>query len=127
MTQFTAKGVSIIHLTCTSGHKQDIFIEGLGLEWARGMAGLLDGSSDMFIHDPRIDRTSNIGRCGTCRAQVTAVVESSLPHPPEKLQPQSQCSCMCHVYSGAVKHITPCCDGLVADVLARDVEPHHGD
>jgi hypothetical protein len=121
MTQFTGKGVSILHLTCVGGHKQDIFIEGLGLDWARGMAGLLDGSSAMFVHDPRIDRNSSIGRCGICRKQLTAVVEASMPHV-EKLQPRAECSCLCHVYLGAVHHVTPCCDGQVADVLAVDVD-----
>jgi hypothetical protein len=122
MTQFTAKGVSIIHLTCSGGHKQNIFLEGLGLAWAHGMAGLLDGSSDMFIHDPRVDHNSSIGRCGICRKQVTAVVESSLPHGETRLQHHQDCSCLCHIYPGSVHHVTPCCDGPVMDVLALQVD-----
>jgi hypothetical protein len=73
------KGMSIVHMTCSNGHQQAFFLDG-NIEWARHIALLLDGSSALYIHDPRVARDSNIGRCGVCRAQLTSRVESAAVH-----------------------------------------------
>ena len=47
--------------------------EELGLKWAETLAGLLDGSSPMYIYKPGPD--SPIGKCATCGGQLSADVE----------------------------------------------------
>jgi hypothetical protein len=42
-------------------------------EYAELFAGLLDGSSTMYVHPPGPE--SVIGKCGICRAQIRCVVE----------------------------------------------------
>jgi len=65
----------VITATCEAGHAQEIKIDGkMGREWAVNQAGLLDGSSPMYIADPRKDPASDIGKCGICRAQLTCTV-----------------------------------------------------
>lgn len=71
--------MSIIHLTCARGHRQQFYLEG-DIEWARSLALLMDGSSPLYIHDPRVDRNSDVGRCGICRAQLTSRVEPAAVH-----------------------------------------------
>ena len=44
-------------------------------EYAELFAGLLDGSSTMYVHPPGPE--SVIGKCGICRAQIRCVVEES--------------------------------------------------
>jgi hypothetical protein len=73
------KGMSIIHLTCARGHRQQFYLDG-DIEWARTLALLMDGSSPFYIHDPRVARDSDIGRCGICRAQLTSRVETATVH-----------------------------------------------
>ena len=62
-----------ITAVCEAGHSQEIIIEGLGREYAELQAGLLDGTSPMYIHSP-IGTDSVIGKCGICRAQIHCVV-----------------------------------------------------
>lgn len=45
----------------------------LGLEFAQLMAGLLDGTSPMYIYKPGPD--SPIGKCATCGGQLETTVE----------------------------------------------------
>jgi hypothetical protein len=64
----------IITARCENGHSQEIKIDGeLGLEWAKGQAGLLDGTSPMYLHSP-IGTDSVIGKCGLCRTQIRCEV-----------------------------------------------------
>lgn len=73
---------------CENGHSQAIEVDGsLGVDWANGLAGLLDGSSPMYIHPPDPGSLSVVGRCGICRTQIKCVVTDSAPaptHPEEK-------------------------------------------
>lgn len=64
---------------CEQGHSQEIRVDGsLGLEWAKGQAGLPDGSSPMYLRSP-IGTDSVIGKCGICRAQIQCEVTEALP------------------------------------------------
>lgn len=45
----------------------------LGIAWAIQLAGLLDGSSAMYIHKPGPD--SPIGKCATCGGHLKCEVE----------------------------------------------------
>ena len=63
----------LIEATCANGHRQVLQIAGeLGLEYARGLAGLLDGTSDLYRFPP--DEKSVIGKCGICGSQIECVV-----------------------------------------------------
>ena len=44
-------------------------------EYAELFAGLLDGSSTLYVHPP--GPQSVTGKCGICRAQILCVVEES--------------------------------------------------
>ena len=46
---------------------------GLGSEYAKGLAGLLDGSSPFYIHKP--GPKSPIGKCCICQGKLSAEVE----------------------------------------------------
>jgi hypothetical protein len=63
-----------VAIQCSNGHKQEMKIaRRMGMEWAEGMAGLLDGTSPMYQHSP-IGTDSVIGKCGICQAQLKATV-----------------------------------------------------
>lgn len=47
--------------------------EELGLQFAELLAGLLDGTSPMFIRKPGV--LSPIGKCATCGGQLTSEVK----------------------------------------------------
>lgn len=72
-----------IILKCEKGHKQHLTIIGMGIEYAKDYAGLLDGTSRFFMRP--IDKTlppsqtphSHIGKCGVCGAWITATVEET--------------------------------------------------
>jgi hypothetical protein len=55
-------------------HAKVLEMRGRGLEYARDLAGLLDGTSDMYIYKPGPD--SPIGKCGLCGAKVYASVQT---------------------------------------------------
>lgn len=64
----------VITAKCEGGHTQVIKVDGkLGREWAEAQAGLLDGSSSMYIHPPGPE--SVIGKCGICQKPITCRVE----------------------------------------------------
>lgn len=62
-----------IRATCERGHVQAIQVDAaLGRRWAIQLAGLLDGTSDLFVSKP--DHNSMIGRCGICGAHLKCEV-----------------------------------------------------
>jgi hypothetical protein len=68
------RGYYVITATCSAGHMQETKIDaGLGRGWAEALAGLVDGSSPMYVHKP--DEKSVIGKCATCGLPFTCVVE----------------------------------------------------
>lgn len=72
-----------IILKCEKGHTQQLNIIGMGMEYAKDYAGLLDGTSRFFVHP--IDKTrppsetpySHVGKCGICGAWITTTVEET--------------------------------------------------
>lgn len=53
----------IITATCSAGHKSTIRYSGFTLEMAIVQAGLLDGSSPLYIYPPKEGDGGKIGRC----------------------------------------------------------------
>lgn len=69
----------VITAKCENGHEQNITISGdLGRQWADAQAGLLDGTSGMYLYPP-IGTDSVIGKCGICKAQIECSVTESYP------------------------------------------------
>lgn len=59
---------------CTGGHSQAIQVDGsLGREFAEEQAGILDGTSEMYLVPPGPD--SIIGKCGICGRKIHCTVE----------------------------------------------------
>ena len=54
-----------VDLACAAGHQQRIFLRGYTREMAIDFAGMLDGTSPMFVHPPReVDSAHTmIGKC----------------------------------------------------------------
>lgn len=66
----------VITAKCAQGHSQTLGVgPGMDLVWARHLAGLMDGTSDFYVHSPRGDDSSLIGRCGICGSQIDCKVE----------------------------------------------------
>ena len=64
---------TVIEICCEQGHRQAIKVDpDLGEEWARGLAGLMDGTSPMYLYPPGAN--SPIGKCGICGTPITATV-----------------------------------------------------
>lgn len=64
--------------TCAEGHSQALRVDGkLGLEWAKMWAGLMDGTSPLYIYPP-IGTDSLIGKCGICGSQIKCSVEDTV-------------------------------------------------
>lgn len=73
-----------IELTCMNGHSQRLGVDPrLGIEFANQQAGLMDGTSPHYVVSP-VGTDSPIGKCGICKAQLTArVFETEIvPEPP---------------------------------------------
>lgn len=70
-----------INIRCANGHEQQLKIQKPDKRdeeaLARNLAGLLDGSSLLYLYPP--GEGSPIGKCGICQAQIkaTVVTESS--------------------------------------------------
>jgi predicted acyltransferase len=63
----------LITARCVAGHEQVLTVDGrLGRRWAEILAGLLDGTSDVYVHQPGPD--SVIGKCGRCGAHIQCTV-----------------------------------------------------
>ena len=79
-----------INFWCDKGHTQELRVDHkLGIEYAEGLAGLMDGTSPMYVHSP-IGTDSVIGKCGYpgCGAQVHSTVEvKDESHPGRKIDP----------------------------------------
>jgi hypothetical protein len=54
--------------TCTAGHEQIITTEDMRKEYVVQLAGLMDGSSALYVNKPGPE--SSIGKCGKCGAQI---------------------------------------------------------
>ena len=71
-----------IEATCDNGHSQVMQVAGnLGREYAERLAGLLDGTSDLYRYPP--GEESVIGKCGICGAKITCEVSELGPDPKE--------------------------------------------
>jgi hypothetical protein len=65
---------SIIEARCANGHKQVLQVaESLGRDYAQHLAGLLDGTSELYRYPP--DENSVIGKCGVCGAKIECEVK----------------------------------------------------
>lgn len=62
-----------VTMTCGNGHVQQVVYSGVARAFVEGVAGLMDGTSPMYVHPPGPD--SVIGKCGICRAWLKAKVE----------------------------------------------------
>ena len=58
---------------CATGHSQTFRVYGMSREWVDGWAGLMDGTSPLYVSPP--DEQSPIGKCGICGAKITCKVE----------------------------------------------------
>lgn len=68
-----------VHIRCTNGHEQVIEIDqSLGHDYAVSFAGLFDCTHPAYKHalPPVEDPNSLLGKCGLCRARITATVET---------------------------------------------------
>ena len=65
--------------TCENGHSQALVVEVPDAEFARGLAGLLDGTSVKYKFPPANDPESPIGKCHWpgCRRPFTCTVEDA--------------------------------------------------
>lgn len=61
-----------VHLRCENGHEQHVILDVGDREEAVTFAGLLDGSSPLFVHKPGPE--SLMHRCGICRGSFKATV-----------------------------------------------------
>lgn len=62
-----------IECRCHNNHHQTLKVElSLGIEYARNLAGLLDGTSPMYLVPP--GESSLLGKCGICGSSITATV-----------------------------------------------------
>lgn len=74
-----------IDITCTNGHRQRLGVDPrLGVEFAHQQAGLMDGTSPHYVVSP-VGTDSPIGKCGICKAQLTATVSDYVQGPPVNL------------------------------------------
>lgn len=65
-----------VNLVCENGHEQRILLQGMDRSYAAEWAAMLDGTSDMFVYKPRDHPADGglVGRCGICRAWITATL-----------------------------------------------------
>jgi hypothetical protein len=61
-----------VQAVCESGHRQSFTIENMSPEWVEMWAGLMDGTSPLYVHPP--DEKSVIGKCGICGKPFKASV-----------------------------------------------------
>jgi hypothetical protein len=52
-----------IKVVCDHGHRQEMLLHGVTETWIGVYCGLLDGTSQLYVHPPRADLKSRIGRC----------------------------------------------------------------
>lgn len=71
-----------VEIRCEGDHVQKLRMEGYTREMAESWCGLVDGSSPMYISDPRKDEDSPIGKCGICGRPVHASVLGMEDVPP---------------------------------------------
>lgn len=68
-------------IRCVNGHEQKMTLLGHTREQAEFWCGLMDGTSPAYLHKPRDDDRSSIGRCVTCReffdAKIVKVVDDA--------------------------------------------------
>lgn len=60
-------------LRCEGKHEQTLSLVGWTLEEARDFAGLLEGTSPLFVRPPR-GTPSPIGKCATCGQPIEATL-----------------------------------------------------
>lgn len=63
---------------CENGHEQNISTSCLDGEWAKQLAGLMDGTSPAYKFNPLTPGTT-IGKCATCGAQFHCEVTEEKP------------------------------------------------
>lgn len=64
----------VIELRCEKCGVQAIKVQDMTREMANDLAGMLDGTSPMYVHTPRDDPHSLLAHCVTCRGVFDAVV-----------------------------------------------------
>jgi hypothetical protein len=68
----------IIKLRCARDHEQIIRFRNVDRTFAERLAGILDGTSPLYIYPPGPEST--IAKCGLCLDNITATVEDdSMP------------------------------------------------
>ena len=65
-----------IEALCGNGHTQRIELRGYNRQYAEAIAGLMDGTSDLYQTKPRDNPIigSPLGRCGICGSWVECSV-----------------------------------------------------
>jgi hypothetical protein len=62
-----------VDLACETGHTARIYLSGMTAQMARDYAGMLDGTSPMYVVDPRAPgQDTFIGHCKDCGALFRA-------------------------------------------------------
>ena len=64
-----------INVVCENGHQQDIICRDVNKFQVELYAKLLDGTSDIYVTDPRQNPKSRIAKCAICRALYDCQVE----------------------------------------------------
>ena len=80
----------VIRLKCASGHVQILRLsDNASVEWAKSLAGMLDGTSSHYKHVP--SDIWAIGKCGVCGGTVVATIqEYQCQHSPSE-NPVREC------------------------------------
>lgn len=91
-TTNTTDSEILVVARCEAGHVQEFRVRGMSLEWAQQWAGLMDGTSPLYVSAPGESEITTIGRCSslgpnnqTCRARIRCDVYTSAPPPPRNV------------------------------------------
>lgn len=68
----------IIEVKCDDGHVQNLYLQNFIKVQAQTLAGLMDGTSSLYVYSPLGDPNSLIAKCGICSAPIKCTVKESL-------------------------------------------------
>ncbi len=61
-----------VEVRCEAGHTQTFRVVDMSREWVESWAGLMDGTSPMYVYPPT--DFSPIGKCGICSRRLKTTV-----------------------------------------------------
>lgn len=96
---------------CTDGHAQEIVWYGSEEAWVRGWAGLVDGTSPLYVRPPSDSHNSVIGRCGICCGRLRSEVENIEHEVVIEAQAAGCAAAMWNTHQAAPRSCTLCAIG----------------